>query len=193
MPEKSVEALRSVLRTWGTDHLAGVRPLGGSEGREYGFLSTDWFGLLQKCYWQSEELLEQVVNTFLALPSVAEQPKVRQVTKGLATLKLTLAQAVAFLRDRVAFGDVVEAMPLSPEERVEALKRIPGELVVFRMFADRRNAFTHDTLSFGDGNEECVIALTSCVALCESKLVAVAVRAEQSLAEPVVAADRPRD
>jgi hypothetical protein len=103
MDGKSAEALRLALEAWARDRLARVRPLDGTEGREYRFLATDWFGLLQKCYWQSEELLEQVVNTLLKLPSVAEQPKVRQVTKGVPTLKLTLAQAVAFLRDRVAF------------------------------------------------------------------------------------------
>jgi hypothetical protein len=193
MDGMSVEGMRLALETWARDRLARVRPLDGTEGREYRFLSTDWFGLLQKCYWQSEELLEQVANTLLKLPSVAEQPKVRQITKGVPALKLTLAQAVALLRDRVAFPSVLESLVLPLEERNEILSKMPRELVVLRMFADRRNAFTHERPSVADGNEECVIALTSCLALCESKVVAVAIRAERSLAEKTAAADRPRD
>jgi hypothetical protein len=189
MDGKPAEALRLDLRTWACDHLARVRPLDGTEGREYRFLSTNWFGLLQKCYWQSEELLEQVVNILLKLPSVAEQPKVRQVIRDGPTLKLTLAQAVAFLRDRVAFPSVLEALPMTLEERNEILSKMPGELVVLRMFADRRNAFAHETLSAAEGNEECVIALTGLVALCESRVVAVAARAERLLAVQSAAAN----
>ena len=93
---------------------------------------------------------------------------------------------------QASMARVVESLLLIPEERDEMLGKIPGELVVLRMFADRRNAFTHETLSVGDGNEECVIALTSCVGLCESRLIAVAVRAERLLAEPSPSADRGR-
>jgi hypothetical protein len=62
---------------------------------------------------------------------------------------------------------------------------------MLRMFADRRNAFTHGEHSDGEGNEECVIALTSCVALCQSRLVALAVRVERFFTDTSAPADPP--
>jgi len=121
------------------------------------------------------------VNTLLRLPSVAQQPKVCQVTRGMAALKLTFAQGVSFLRDRIDYSLVLQS-PTFEIMGSDDIPKIQGELVVLRMFADRRNAFTHGEHSLGEGNEECVIALTSCVALCQSRLVALAVRVEQFLA-----------
>jgi hypothetical protein len=119
-----------------------------------------------------------VVNTFLRLPAVTEQLKVRQVTRGVPELKLTFAQGVSFLRDRVDFSPLLAALPATGAGQDEVLQ-INSELVMARMFADRRNLFTHGNQSVGDGNEECVIALTSCVTLCESRLVALAVQIER--------------
>ena len=180
MSDIGVESFRSALESWASDRLARVYPLDGREGREYRFLSTDWFGLLQKCYWQSEELVEQVVNTFLRLPSVAEQPRVLQVTRGVSALKLTFAQGVSFLRDRIDYSLAIKSPPFTLADR-DDVPKVQSELVVLRMFADRRNAFTHGAHAIGAGNEECVIALTSCVSLCQSRLVVLAMRVEQFL------------
>ena len=168
MADTGVESFRSALESWANDRLARVRPLNGAEGREYRFLSTDWFGLLQKCYWQSEELVERVVNTFLRLPPVAQQPKVLQVTRGVTALKLTFAQGVSFLRDRIDYSLALESPPFTLAER-DGVPRVQGELVVLRMFADRRNAFTHGEHSLGDGNEECVIARSPAAWRCASR------------------------
>jgi hypothetical protein len=174
----TVEAMRSELLDWAKAHLADAHMLKDRDGTRYPFFSTAWFGLLQKCYWQCEELLEKLVNVLLRLPSVAAQPSISGITKGRVGLQLTLAQCVSVL-DQIAFSADEGIRKCVGQQSVLPEEQIRLELTALREFAKKRNEFTHERLSTREGNELCGRVLTVCIAFCESHLVSVAICVER--------------
>jgi hypothetical protein len=87
----TIEAQRNELRRWAQDRLNRANAGDGNVPR-YVCFGTDWFGVLQKCYWQTEQLLKRIVNQFLAIPSVASQSNICRITKGSKSVELTFTQ-----------------------------------------------------------------------------------------------------
>jgi hypothetical protein len=184
----TIGAHRNELRQWALDRLRRASPAAGSD-RPYAFFGTDWFGVLQKCFWQTEELLERIVNLFLTFPSVATQPAIARMTKGRNTVQLTFAQCISFL-GQVAYPSNSDLRRLVGGGYEPFLQGIEDELAALREVGKQRNEFTHHRLSGETGSHLCPQALSACVRFCESQLMGVAVLVERSRAEPGAAADR---
>lgn len=176
----SVEHFRAELLDWARQKLELANSREGRAETPYRFFGTNWFGVLQKCYWQSEELLEQVVSTLLRLPSIASQPTVARITKGSSKPQLTFAQCIRLLGE-VSFSGNADVRPLIGDENTALVARVRAELAELREFAKKRNEFTHERLSLEAGNELCGESLSACVALCGSQLVSLAILVEKQL------------
>lgn len=187
----SIEEYRLELREWALTRLQYFKDADAeAEGDEvpYAFFGTDWFGVIQKCFWQTEELLERIVNLFVATRSVSQQPNISRMVKGKGPVQLTLSQCISVL-GQIDFTTSDELRAKWGEGYDLFLGRLEAELAILRELGKERNQFTHDPLSLEAEGRLCSHALATCAAFCEFHLVRLAALVEEKQAKRDAATD----